>query len=406
MTTSAIPPVQSAWNTCEREASRRSREVHSTLKLPRMVTKEMRTLGSLVKKTLARLPAGLSHVLSATKTIKLCSIPNYAFNIRDNIRIVVDRKESSGNRFKAFLKIITNSNDIADASSGAFEILHTARVIGGKALSWIPAFKIADYFIQFINTGFTIETAHKARILYQSLRETQKELDREVVENEHELGGSSEETETTFGIKANALRSAITIEPDENGKETVKVFSHTVPELQKDLLIGKEIRLHPTENKTNLEERVHKVATNLLSASIEEQGQAIKDGERIIEKLSKRTKKEHLPRSIVDLASRIAGTVAATLIIISPLVPVAAPVLVPIGLATFLCTEAVSIGLWGAKTFFTKRDPFDENAKNRAQEILSSIEEKGKAIAATCKAKVQGIHLPKLNCFRPAVNAA
>lgn len=291
------------------------------------------------------LPSNLVHFLKITKLFKIVLIPFHCIDAYNNIcdttaPLKEHPLEALKNRVRPILKLIIALDEIVESIGDGLEFLKHFKLVGERAVEWIPVFRLVDFWIKLMGTGFAVETVCKTGKLYHSLRSTNTKFAKEADE----------------GKKATILLEALK-----------KLKKDDIEGLRKRLMLSKA---------ADLKGRVDKIASILKKQDLDEAArkETLEEGKKLMEILASRATTQ-LTIACVDLANRIAMTVGAVFLTFV-YVPVA-------GYAIFSCTSVVSLGLWGTKYFIIKKNPFDPNAKTRAQKRFSQA--KAKYAKATAK---------------------
>jgi len=327
----AISSVSNALQLAYKKSSGLCKEVKTKLKPIHMLGKEIRSTSSLVG-CFRSVPTKISSLATLTKITYPLAVPANIFETFDSFKEAVAPGKSPRKRVRSFTKSGVSANKVVDGVANTLEILYKFSAIGRKAVRWIPFFQFINLGFEVVDLGLTAETLHKARKTYQAVSKEQKKLS----EN------TSNET------KASILKDKVIV---KIGKK------------ERDLMLSKEA-------KESVITRIEKAAETLTTDKFSEtdKNDAVSSGKKILESLKKRAKL-HLGLTSLSLVNTIFTVTAIAALVFSSFIPVAAPIIVPIALATLICTTAVALGQWVATTFFIKRDPFDENAKMPIQEL-------------------------------------
>jgi hypothetical protein len=276
----------------------------------------------------------------------------------ENLSSAIASGKKIQQRLYSTLKAACSLDKAVDGIASTLQILNKLQVIGDKAVAWIPYFKMIDFINLVAELGFASETTHKVRMLNKTLYSKENELD----------GKSDDEKLKILGKASEALKNI---------------------DVNKDLMIKKNVRLHEKKDKIDLKKRVVEIAKicSVSKPSSKEKEEAIKDGEKIVKGLKGRVRTT-LTRNCLNLVNRIAIVVAGAFVTFPQFIfPLAVPILFPAGFVIFSCVGVLALALWGHKTFIISKDPFNKDSKVPLQKMVKKSKSPPTVVEKTPKAE-------------------
>lgn len=242
----------------------------------------------------------------------------------DDVRKIIDKSKGPKERMKASVIFITHLDSIVNTVATICKVLSSVGTITKKAVQWVPIFNMISFAVGFISLGLSAHSAHKGRKLVNAFNDSMRA---------YQLASTPEE-------KAAALAKAL---------ETIE--TEGIQPLRKQLMISKK-------GGVELVKRIDALKSHIASRSV-----TAKDL-KLVQILAKRAKTQ-LRYKAADVATSV-GAIAGGAFAFVP-IPVVAQA---VGASIFAATGVVSLISWGGKYFFINKDPFDEQSRNRAMQML------------------------------------
>ncbi len=328
----AVTPVLSVAGT-DKPQSTTLHRIHRLAKKPLKPLKGAKAIGGIFRQAAGI--AGLFKDLSKSLQVALhiSKGPNIILGLVsikhavDDVRKIIDKSKKPGDRLKASLLFVTHMDSVVNTAATVCKILSAAGTIGKHAVQWIPIFGMISFAVGFISLGLGAHSTHKSRKLVNAFNDSMKEY----------------QQAATHEAKATALAQALAV-----------IDSEGIQPLRKQLMISKK-------GGIELVKRVDALRDHIASHSVTEQDV------NLVKILAGRATTQ-LRYKAADLASSVGAIVGGAFFLVP--VPVAAQAT---GAAILAATGVVSLVAWGGRYFFINKDPFDENSKNRAMELLDDV---------------------------------